>query len=174
LLVLTDLSERRLGFRSAQFSSEGPISAPDLSVPVAKPWSQLELSWVEVAVDEDAGSGVGASEGGGGGDLGEVRWGGDVGSFVDDEQQPLGEPVGCAVGPVVDPSDDRDSGWDPRGPASRTAPGRAREFDRMDRGAGVGARVNAQAGRRQLGYDRGRGEPAIPSNGSEPGCDEKL
>jgi hypothetical protein len=32
----------------------------------------------------------------------------------------------------------------------------------------VGARVKAQTERRQLGRDRGRGEPAIPSNRPKP------
>ena len=34
----------------------------------------------------------------------------------------------------------------------------------MDSAAGVGAPVNAQVGPRQLGCDRERREPAIPSN----------
>ena len=46
-----------------------------------------------------------ADAAGGGGDLGEVGERSDVGGFVDDEQQWLGEPVGGAVGPVVDPGD---------------------------------------------------------------------
>ena len=46
-----------------------------------------------------------ADAAGGGGDLGEVGEGCDVGGLVDDQQQRFGEPVGCTVGTAVDPGD---------------------------------------------------------------------
>ena len=46
-----------------------------------------------------------ADAAGGGGDLGEVGERGDVGGFVDHEEQWFGEPVGGPIGSVVDPGD---------------------------------------------------------------------